>query len=396
MASFAATGSGVLGGVAILSALGSPVPRSGTATPVVSVMGIEASGLAIAARRYAGALGRAGHACSTIVLSTGTFPENRCDLLVPDFDALYDVLTTRTSAGPIFWVGLHTNDRGLEAQLELMKGARDAGFNSIVVPERTEHEEDSDCMGFVDRASDLVHGMVSFNEVQRSRWVRRVPHVDHVVAPPPIPEAFFQAGRSRLASAPARLRGPVHVVAVGRIARRKGIDRLLRLWPEIDARCRLSGVETRLTLLGKDFGADPSLSHLVDGAVGDPTTCVNWISDFSDDPRLSATISADVGVSLSTQEFDAIAVTEMMAAGLPVVLSPTSGHVAVQQECGFIRLVSSDADVVNALVNLCTNARLRSREGHAGMTAIAAARSEEVVVSRLLRLLRGPNFQSVP
>lgn len=152
--------------------------------------------------------------------------------------------------------------------------------------------------------------------------------------------------------------GPI-VLSLGRIARKKAPDRLVRALPGVlaahpTAMLVFAGPDDerlgdRLRALARSLRVEPH---------------VRFVGMLHGDERLEALSAADVWALPSHTENFAVAAAEAMAAGLPVVLTPQVNIAADAAAAGAAIVTRADAaDLAAQLVRLLGDARLRQRLG---------------------------------
>ena len=204
---------------------------SGPEVAIVSVMGIEFSGLVIAAKRYSDALKGHGWLATPIVVSRETHLEHQGMRAVGDLTALARTLRDRSrNFRAVLWVGLHVEDWAFKEQINVMEELAAIGCLNFVLPERTERPGRESYSNFEARAtsSAMIAGLLHLNAHESAKW-REVIKVESVEAPAPIPEELFRLGERREASA-SSANAEFGLVVMGRLTRRKGADVLVREW----------------------------------------------------------------------------------------------------------------------------------------------------------------------
>jgi glycosyltransferase involved in cell wall biosynthesis len=189
--------------------------------------------------------------------------------------------------------------------------------------------------------------------------VFRAPHATDV-AP------FHAVARTRNASQPGST--PMTILHVGRLIRRKGIDRLLRAVAEARSRVAL-----RLVLVGRGPEEGQLRRLAADLGLGNDVE----FRGFVDQPELPEVYAqADVFAFPTWDDPFGIVVLEAAAAGLPVIASPFAGATTDLIEDGWNGFVIDPDDTgkwARALVDLATDPSLGQRLG---------ARSYEATLTR--------------
>lgn len=170
---------------------------------------------------------------------------------------------------------------------------------------------------------------------------------------------------------------------VGRLVDWKGVDILLEAFALVKER-----VPALLEIVG-DGPERASLARQADRmGPGAGVRFLGWLGPEDCTRRLH---SCDVFVSPSLQEAGGIAVLEAMACGRPVIASAWGGHLAsVDETAGILADVSSRAALVqglaDAMVELASDAGLRSRLGAGGRRLVEARYDWDVIVDQTLRV----------
>jgi glycosyltransferase involved in cell wall biosynthesis len=355
---------------------------------VISLLGIEHSGVAMAAMRYGEALRSV--LVNARVLISGSVDEPSHGVTI--YATADQLLSKLLEDGPdrydtLIWVGLHSSDEVLTMQLNAVSLLHQRGCFNIVVPERTGREL-AESLANLESIRDCIDALVFYNPVQAESWKRLLAsgHTwsTHIV-PPPVPDEYFAAGATRRAT--QQMSDRVTFLYVGRMLHRKGVDRLLRAWPSIQTRLRSAQVKGELALIGSHFGDTLHLRRRLDGRVADPGSGVSWHPQIRGDLYTRFNDRNVVGVSLSRQEFDALALTEMLAAGIPVIASTNDGHRAIRRESSAICLVSSDSDFICRCVDLATSVETIQARGAQGGVDMRRSRSMLLVGALLVGVL---------
>ena len=152
--------------------------------------------------------------------------------------------------------------------------------------------------------------------------------------------------------------GPI-VLSLGRIARKKAPERLVRALPNVLAH----HPRTSLVFAGPDDeGLGDTLRQLA-RSLGVESS-VRFVGMLHRDERLGALSAADVWALPSHTENFAIAAVEAMAAGLPVVVTPHVNIAPDAARAGAAIVTRPDAsDLGHQLVRLLDDASLRQRLG---------------------------------
>ena len=348
---------------------------------VISVMGLELSGLAITAERYATALRARGYAAEGFVITHEEHEEHGAATRCATLSDFAQRVKAGARAPVVLWIGLHSDPGWHDEQLSRMHDVFDSGGTNIVHPERTgmpEWPAYADFLRLVD--SGVIAGLMHFNAVEAGWWAP-VTRVRQVVAGPPLPDRLFDVGKQRLRCPAAG--NDAALIFIGRLNRRKGFDRLTAMWPAWRQALADDGLRPRLYIYGRGFGDDGALA-----GPAFPDDGVKWQPNFPDSEEMRRWPHASMGVTLSRQEFDGIAVSELLACGVPVLASPTSGHEALARESAAVRLIRDEDGYLAELRALFTARdrfdRLRGR----AVSDMIRARSLAAAGSRLEGLLR--------
>lgn len=353
---------------------------------VVSVMGLEESGLPIAAQRYSAALEDAHMRAMLVVVSETDHPEHGGADHVADLDSLLSLLTRSDPHRTVcLWVGLHRTRKKYEGQLRVMRHLWARGAINVVVPERTEMPQRTAYRAFEALMQDgCVAGLVHFNDLEAESWARRV-SIPSVVAPPPLPMRLFEHRDPRFGGNPAE-RQPT-IVFVGRLTRRKGADWLAVAWPEWRRRLVTSGLDVSLRVYGRSFQEDRSIAERFQELQAQPELSVRWQLGFLAPDDMPALSGRAVGIALSRQEFDGIATSELLALGLPVVATPTAGHRALSLESDGVLLRRTREACVAEAARLLADDEVREALGRRARADMVMLRSAEIVGRRLFGFL---------
>jgi hypothetical protein len=353
---------------------------------VISVMSIAESGLAVSSSRYVEALdSRSWNSIPIVVDSkgdgSGGSNEHGNAIHVPkvgDVGRVPGVSDARVA----FWVGLHTDEEVFQLQLEQMAELNRSGVANVVLPERTTVVGRSGYNDFQVRSQkDLgVVSLVHLNETEAEKWREWLPDLPSYVAPVPIPDAHFE-----LVRASADPRPSATVTFMGRLTPRKGADVLTSSWPAWRGRFLEDGYDVSLRVFGRDFDAFPEIADALALLVQDPAMSTQWTKSFFDTSDLGTLPGRTVGLSLSRQDFDGIAVSEYLAIGVPVVSTATTGHVALSTESSAVQIASDIENIYPKLLDLIRDDELRRHLGDEGRKDMLTRRS----VGAVGRLLSG-------
>jgi glycosyltransferase involved in cell wall biosynthesis len=181
---------------------------------------------------------------------------------------------------------------------------------------------------------------------------------DHVTVIPPGLDPFFSPGGTRSATPLA--------VAVGRLAPVKDFPRLVRVMAE--ARRKVPDLE--LVIVGEGY-TRPDIEEVVRRVGG-----ADWVhlpGRISDDQLRDLYRRAWMAVSTSTREGWGMTLTEAAACGTPTVATDIAGHAdaVAAGRSGLLR--TTDADLVDAITSVATDATVR-----ADLQAGALARAAEL------------------
>ena len=181
---------------------------------------------------------------------------------------------------------------------------------------------------------------------------------DHVTVIPPGVDPFFSPGGERSATPLA--------VAVGRLAPVKDFPRLVRVMAE--ARRKVPDLE--LVIVGEGY-TRPDIEEVVRRVGG-----ADWVhlpGRISDDELRDLYRRAWMAVSTSTREGWGMTLTEAAACGTPTVATDIAGHAdaVAAGRSGLLR--TTDADLVDAITSVATDATVR-----ADLQAGALARAAEL------------------
>ena len=355
---------------------------------MVSAMGLESSGLAVAAVRYAEAVRARGWDARSIVVGREAHTEHGVAEQVDGFPRLLDLLGRDCDRSrPIVWIGLHTEDALYAQQLEAMGHLADLGMINVVLPERTLRPDREAYVEF-ERAAigELgVAGLIHLNHHERDVWAARLP-LPSAVVPVPVPDAHFRIGARRLEE-PVDA-GPTGAVTfMGRLTHRKGADRVVAAWPQWSAGFARLGLDVSLHVYGRQFGSDRAIADDLARLIASHETVVEWHPTFFDVAELDKLPERSVAVAPSRQDFDGIAVSEFLALGLPVLASPTSGHLALAQETEAVMVVGTLEEAFERAQTLLHDDARRRALGRRGRADMRARRGAATVGARLSDLL---------
>ncbi len=225
--------------------------------------------------------------------------------------------------------------------------------------------------------------VIALSERQRSELI------EHQIAPPEririVPLGLDLARFGGLDRAAARVSlgepaGAFLVVAIGRLAPIKRIDRLIRAFGPVAAAIP----DARLAIVG-DGAERPGLEALVAGlALAGRVRFAGWQADT---PAWYA--AADVVALTSDREGTPLALIEAAAAGRPVVAGDVGGvaDIVLDDLTGFVVGHSDDAAYTDRLVRLAGDPALRERLGGAAPRRAEAFAGDRLVAD-LDRLYR--------
>jgi glycogen synthase len=230
--------------------------------------------------------------------------------------------------------------------------------------------------------------------LQRSAYLHGLTHAvldktisDHALAPRAT--AVIGRGvadRARDAVRPVRSReprdAPVHVVFVGRIEHRKGVDLLFASARELVA----SGASVRFTLAGPP--ADPALMAALEdalaqsGALADAVTLTGRVTDAE---LTSLYASADIVCVPSRYESHGIVLLEAMMSGAAIVTCAAGGIGEVVHDGHTALIVPGDdvAALTAALRRLIDDDALRARLGAAARAAYERRFEPDAVAAQM-------------
>lgn len=191
------------------------------------------------------------------------------------------------------------------------------------------------------------------------------PRLEHLTLPNQVDLARFAAHQ------PMSRDGPPSIVNVARLHPVKGQATLIRAFSQIS-----SADPVRLTLVGPD-SMDGELQRLARQIVASPLE-VEFLGTRDDVPELLA--GATIGALPSLREGMPLALLEMMAASLPVVVSdiPELAALVANGEVGLVVPAGDERRLTEALDRLLADAELRDRLGRAARSAVEQAMADPV------------------
>jgi phosphatidylinositol alpha-mannosyltransferase len=169
------------------------------------------------------------------------------------------------------------------------------------------------------------------------------------------------------------------VVFIGRHEPRKGMQVLLRAWPEIHRR---TGARLRLV------GADPLAVRLVMSREKVPDRGIDILGVLSDDELTDELLAAKtlVASSLGGESFGMV-LTRALACAVPVVASDIPGYRAVvDPDIGVLVPPGDHAALAAAVVDVLADEQLRQRRGLAGRELVQHRYAWERIAGRLLEI----------
>ena len=169
------------------------------------------------------------------------------------------------------------------------------------------------------------------------------------------------------------------VVFIGRHEARKGMQVILRAWPEIHRR---TGARLRLV------GADPLAVRLVMSREKVPDEGIDILGVLSDDELTGELLAAKtlVASSLGGESFGMV-LTRALACAVPVVASDIPGYRAVvDPDIGVLVPPGDHAALAAAVVEVLADEALRQRRGLAGRELVQHRYAWERIAGRLLEI----------
>ncbi len=354
----------------------------GLRVAVVSVMGLDQSGLAISVDRYANALRRSGVPSEAVVLGYSRPPELGSARTIP---TILELGQWAKDFDIVLWIGLHREDPVYKQQLHLLEELSINGIHNVVMPERTARPDPADIHEFVEVVkAGRVSGLIHLNAREHARWTGLSP-TPMTIAATPVPQVLFDVGRARQAAERMDARRHLRVLFIGRLSIRKGFDRLAHRWSHWHAQLNAAGVTADLSVHGQAFTSEVDSLSSETGWLSSRSD-VHWNRHFPSPEEMTAWPPHTVGVALSRQEFDGIAISEMLACGVPVLATKTSGHLALAAESVGVQ-ICDDASMGDDLVALALDPDRMRLLGEAGLTDMKTRRSESAVGDRLSSFL---------
>jgi phosphatidylinositol alpha-mannosyltransferase len=169
------------------------------------------------------------------------------------------------------------------------------------------------------------------------------------------------------------------VVFIGRHEARKGMQVLLRAWPEIHRR---TGARLRLV------GADPLAVRLIMSREKVPDEGIDILGVLSDDALTDELLAAKtlVASSLGGESFGMV-LTRALACAVPVVASDIPGYRAVvDPDIGVLVPPGDHAALAAAVIDVLADEPLRQRRGLAGRELVQHRYAWERIAGRLLEI----------
>lgn len=207
--------------------------------------------------------------------------------------------------------------------------------------------------------SDRVDRVVVGSEFAKRQMQERGWRTDHVRVVPYAVDERFKPRQTHVA-APDRLGGParlrpverdtVNVLFLGGLKKRKNVDLLLRIWPEVAKACP----QARLTIAGDG----PERGRLERMAAAMPT--VYFVGYVPEAAKPGVYGNADVFVFPSHMEGFGLPVLEAMASGLPVLVSENGSLPEFFTPMSF-QVCDEDGDWPGRLTQLCQFQSLRAQ-----------------------------------
>jgi glycosyltransferase involved in cell wall biosynthesis len=195
-----------------------------------------------------------------------------------------------------------------------------------------------------------------------------------------IPNAV-DLSRCRREARPSATARAATVAYVGRLRPVKGVDVLIRAWPQV-----LAAGDATLLIAG-DGHARESFERLAgELGVSDRIKFLGNVSDVS-----TVLKQTDVYVQPSRQEGMPNSVLEAMGCGLPVVATKVSGNLDLVQDgvSGLLVTSEDDAAMASAITRLLNDAALRQQMGVAARASIEQRYDVPVIIAQLLSAYRG-------
>jgi phosphatidylinositol alpha-mannosyltransferase len=184
-----------------------------------------------------------------------------------------------------------------------------------------------------------------------------------------LPERFDPGGRNG------------NVVFIGRNERRKGLEVLLRAWPEVTAQ-----TEARLRVVG----ADPLSVRWLARRQGLSLERVDLLGGLSEDDLTTELEAASLlaAPALGGESFGMV-LTRAFATATPAVASDIEGYAAVADESTAVLVPPGDADAVaSSLIELLADEPRRAALG-AGARKVAEQYSWDKIARRLVEIYEG-------
>jgi len=189
---------------------------------------------------------------------------------------------------------------------------------------------------------------------------------------------------------PPRQSGPWHLLYVGRLEERKGVQDLLAAVSLLEER----GLPFTLTMIGHCYDA-PALLRSVSPAVAQRIKLIDAISDFEE--LIPYFRAADTFVFPSHDEGFPRVLYEAMAFGLPIITTFVGSIPSVMEDrLNCLRIeVRNAKDIAEKLLQLISDEKLQARltqEGHQCITTLMKTwkRSHSIQVAERLRDLGSP------
>jgi phosphatidylinositol alpha-mannosyltransferase len=170
-----------------------------------------------------------------------------------------------------------------------------------------------------------------------------------------------------------------HIVFIGRHEPRKGMQIMLRAWPEIHRR---TGARLRLV------GSDPLAVRLVQSREGVSDDGIDVLGVLTDEDLTRELLAAKVLVasSLGGESFGMV-LTRALACAVPVVASDIPGYRAVVDSDIGVLVPPGDHDALAAgVVDMLADEPLRRRRGIAGRELVQQRYAWERIAGQLLEI----------